>query len=130
MARILVAEDHDVIRELYETLLSGHELHFVESASDAASYMAARPDYDLVIMDLALRRSSGVVAALALRGLGYTGPIIAITGSIVKVDPLLLERAGFVETLIKPAAAKELVRVVQKYVGVTKGEGGDEHGIS
>jgi two-component system OmpR family response regulator len=114
LAHILIADDHDAIREVYANVLEGHALDFVETAGDAAGAMV-RGIYDLVIMDIALKRSSGVTAALALRGIGYTGPIIAVTGGVVETDPLLVERAGFAETLIKPVPPDEIRRIVVQY---------------
>jgi DNA-binding response OmpR family regulator len=124
MARILIVDDHKEIAELCaSTLREDYDLDMVETANKAAS-MAARLDYDVVLMDIALRRSSGVTAALALRGLGFTGPIIAITGGLVEVDEMLFERARFAMTLHKPFMPDVLRAAVrQQLIQMPKGDG-------
>lgn len=113
MARLLIVDDHKEIAEVYAAILGDdHELDFAASANEAAAQVA-RNQYDLVFMDIALRRSSGVTAALALRGLGYDGPIVAVTGGLVPSDDMLYGRARFAETLVKPvmpATLREMVR--------------------
>lgn len=116
MARLLIVDDHKEIAEVYNVLLGEeHHLDFAETANEAAGQVA-RHQYDLVFMDIALRRSSGVTAALALRGLGYEGPIVAVTGGLVPSDDLLYSRAGFVETLVKPVMPDTLREIVQRFI--------------
>lgn len=115
MTRLLIVDDHKEVAEMYALALEGYDLDFAETANEAAG-QAARHQYDLVIMDIALRRSSGVTAALALRGLGYEGPIIAITGGLVPSDDMLYGRAQFIETLHKPVMPSALIAVVQRFV--------------
>lgn len=116
MARILVVDDHEEVADVYAaTLEEDHELSFAASANDAAG-LAARHQFDLVIMDLALRRSSGVTAALALRGLGYEGPIVAVTGGLVPSDDVLFGRARFAETAVKPLLPDAMRALVAQFV--------------
>jgi CheY-like chemotaxis protein len=116
MARILIVDDHKEIADLYGAILEDdHELDFATTANEAAS-KAARHQYDLIIMDIALRRSSGVTAALAIRGLGYVGPIVAVTGGLVPSDEALYGRARFAETLTKPVMPEAVRSVVKRFV--------------
>lgn len=118
MARLLIVDDHKEIAEVYDaTLGEDHQLDFADTANEAAG-LAARHQFDLVFMDIALRRSSGVTAALALRGLGYEGPIIAVTGGLVPPDDVLYGRARFAETLTKPVMPSTLVEMVQRFAPV------------
>jgi DNA-binding response OmpR family regulator len=124
MARILIVDDHNEIAELCaSTLREDYDLDVVETANKAAS-MVARCAYDVVLMDIALRRSSGVTAALALRGLGFAGPIIAITGGLVEVDEMLFERSRFAMTLHKPFMPDVLRAAVrQQLIPMPRGDG-------
>lgn len=115
MARILVVDDHEGVAGVFGDIVTeaGHEVAFAATANEAAS-SAIRNRFDLVIMDMALRQSSGVTAALALRGLGYDGPIIGVTGGLVPSDERLLERARFAAMLRKPLMPVDLRAAIDR----------------
>lgn len=116
MARLLIVDDHKEVAEIYDAVFGEeHQLDFATTANEAAG-LAARHTYDLVFMDIALKRSSGVTAALALRGLGYDGPIVAVTGGLVPSDDVLYGRARFAETLTKPVLPSTLAETAQRFV--------------
>lgn len=115
MARVLIVEDHDEIAEMMAEVLEagGYQVAIVASANKAAEAFVLEP-FDLVIMDILLRRSSGVTAALALRGLGFTGPIIAAHAGLQPVPGELYRRAGFAAELQKPFTLQDLPAIVDR----------------
>lgn len=118
MALILIVEDNEPVAETFRAGLeaAGHRTVVVPSANDAA--VAALDEApDLVLMDLALRNSHGATASLALRGLGYRGPIILTTGGLMPVDPRIGDAVGFAAELRKPLTVEELVAAVEKHLG-------------
>lgn len=117
MLRALIVDDHEEIAEIFGGALleAGVEWDAAKTANEAAA-MAVRQSYDLVLMDMALRRSSGITAALALRGLGYQGPIFAVTAGLLPVDDILFKRVGFAETLTKPLQLEQLVEAARAHL--------------
>lgn len=109
MANILVIEDNDQVAQLIQDVLEecGHT-----SERSAAAYGAVlrmiHGSFDLVLMDLLLQGANGAVAGLALRGLGYKGPILVITGNLMPIDKEVYDRVGFADKLFKPFTTKNL----------------------
>lgn len=115
MAQILIVEDNEAVSETFEAALvdEGYSVTRVARANDAASAAAlAMPD--LVIMDLALQNSNGATASLALRGLGYKGPIILVTGGLIPLDPNVLDKISFAAELQKPVQLEELLATISR----------------
>ena len=100
--------------ELFAAALgtAGHDVdHSV--TSEGALHRARRHDYDLVLMDFALPGElDGAETAVKLRDQGFRGPILAVTGALLKPDPVAAARAGFATVLRKPILPTELVDAV------------------
>ena len=117
MARILIVEDNVPVAQVFGEALqgAGHDVSFSTSANEAiAAQIDAAPD--LVLMDMSLERSNGMTASLALRGAGYDGPILLVTGGLVPFDREMYERARISVELRKPIALEALVAEVEKYL--------------
>ena len=121
MARILVVDDEQVVRELLRAVLEkdGHE---VEEATDGqqALDMHGRRAYDVAIVDLILPRKNGLDTVLELRAQRPETRIIVMTGAL----PTLLsgnrkmdEMLGSVAKLTKPMRPADLVRTVREVLG-------------
>jgi CheY-like chemotaxis protein len=121
MANILIIEDNDDVAELFKALIE-EKGHYVERS--AAAYGAvlriAKTNFDLVLMDLLLQGANGAVASLALRGLGYVGPIIVITGGLMPLDEDICNRAGFAARLLKPVRPEELLNEINNQLEKAK----------
>ena len=115
MAHILIIEDNDDIAELWRGILgqAGHSSERAAAAYGAAIRMT-RGQFDLVLMDLLLQGANGAVTGLALRGLGYAGPIVIITGGLMPIEKDVYERVGFAGKLLKPVGPKELTDEVNR----------------
>ena len=111
MAVILVIEDDDQVATLITDIvaLSGHTTDRAAAAySGCLRMLQSGCSYDLVIMDLLLQGADGAIAALALRGLGYNGPILVVTGNLVPIDVGLYTAAKFAGRMLKPFGIEEL----------------------
>jgi CheY-like chemotaxis protein len=116
-------------------LIEGHRILIVEDSNDAREYIsrvlkeagarvASAPDGqvalqtvessqpELILMDMQMPVMNGDEATKALRRLGYTMPIVALTGKAISDDQETLKETGFTSYLPKPVAKGELLRVI------------------
>jgi signal transduction histidine kinase/CheY-like chemotaxis protein len=114
--RILVAEDHEVNRELFRLLLRslGHQPTLVENGQEACeAALATRPQ--LVFMDLQMPVMNGYQASQELRRRGVKVPIVAVTASALKGELERCRAAGMDGILTKPFNRETLDSVVRSY---------------
>jgi two-component system, HptB-dependent secretion and biofilm response regulator len=115
MARVLVVDDNEGIRELVSDVLSwaGHE---TATARDgvAALEVVQRWSPDVIVLDAMMPRMDGPQFARTYRGLpGPHAPIIALTAALDGPRRAAeMEAAGFVG---KPFNPDELLRLVDRY---------------
>jgi two-component system, sensor histidine kinase and response regulator len=114
---VLLAEDHEVNRELF-TLLLGRMGCSVVTARDGveAAEIGASRRFDLVLMDIFMPRMSGYEASRALRDKGYSGPIVAITASALKGERENCVEAGMNDILVKPFKREDLAELLSRYL--------------
>jgi DNA-binding response OmpR family regulator len=81
MAKILVIDDNDLVRASTRTILES-EGYVVDEAGDGdigiARAKSGTPD--LIITDIVMPNKEGIEMIRDLRGRGYDGPIIAMSG--------------------------------------------------
>ena len=116
--RILLVEDDAAIRELFSGVLKAAGMEVVEAADGVSAFDAVSDvSPDLVITDIAMPRMDGIELTRALRHKPSTErvPIIAVTG-----EPAVFARArgaGCTAIVSKPCAARDLVRLVEQFIG-------------
>jgi signal transduction histidine kinase/DNA-binding response OmpR family regulator len=126
-ARVLVAEDQDMIRELIEAMLSdaGHEVVLVRDGAEAIAALTGS-DFDVVLMDIQMPGLDGIAATRQIREMGdrIRGiPIIALTAYAMAEDRERCRAAGANAHLSKPIDRKELLRLIAKWSGKGRGPG-------
>lgn len=112
MARILIVDDEEMGRLLGRAALedAGHQLLFAPNG-DAALQAYQNNDIDLVITDLVMPNTNGLLLIERIRAEDDRALIIAVSG----VSPEQLERAerlGASLTMRKPYDAAELLSAV------------------
>ncbi len=111
-ARILLAEDNEINREVAVSLLHsvGFKVDVVVNGREAVS-KACTGDYDLVLMDVQMPEMDGLAATRLIRtkladSVGNTNiPILAMTANVFEEDRLACKDAGmnaFVGKPVKP----------------------------
>jgi len=121
VARILLIEDDDRIREMFSELLvrAGHDVVPMVDGRDAAK-LRAEVAAALVITDILMPERDGLEAICELRQNAPEVKIIAISGGS-KIGPALyLESAqalGADRTFAKPVDAAELLAAVSELLG-------------
>ena len=122
MIRVLLAEDHETVREGLRLLLDAQpDMRVVAAVGDGRAALAAVTDLapDVVVLDLSMPGMSGLAAARSLKTAGTRAAIVALTRHDENAYVHELVAAGAVGYVLKQSASTELVRAIR-----TAAEGG------
>jgi DNA-binding NarL/FixJ family response regulator len=114
--RILLVEDHEAVREGLKLLIDREaDLEVVDEASDGSQALTAKrlQHVDVVVIDVSMPRTSGVLATRRLKELR---PDLAIVGFTRHADKAFLEallRAGASGYVLKRSPQSELFRAIR-----------------
>lgn len=114
--RILVADDHSVVREGLRTFLGlDSELEIVGEATngDEAVQLARQLKPDVVLMDLKMPKLDGVTATGIIRGELPDTEVVALTSVLDDASVFGALKAGAIGYLLKDAEAEELRRAIK-----------------
>jgi NarL family two-component system response regulator LiaR len=114
--RILVADDHSVVRKGLRTFLSlDEELEIVGEASDGeqAVLLARQLRPDVVLMDIKMPKMDGIAATTAIRQELPDTEVIALTSVLEDASVVGAVRAGAMGYLLKDTEADELCRAIK-----------------
>jgi DNA-binding NarL/FixJ family response regulator len=115
VARLLVADDHPVVRDGIVGMVSSDPgIEVVGEASDGAEAvrLARALEPDVVLMDLRMPGTDGVTAIRELVRLGVPSRVVVLTTYDADADVLPAIEAGATGYLLKDAPRDELVRAV------------------
>lgn len=120
MARVLVADDHDAVRDGMAISLSrlGHEVVAVRGGAEAIAAYRKKPA-DVVVTDLRMAPVDGIEVVRRLRELDSESTVIVISAHGTIPTAVEAMRAGAVHYLTKPADANEVIAAFE-------GEGANE----
>ena len=112
MIKVLVADDHPMIREIVKEYLElfpeEFEVVAVASNGQQAVKLAAETDPDVMLMDVRMPIMDGIEATRILKAQARRGLVITYTSFLYgKLEELALQ-AGAVEHLLKPFDMEEL----------------------
>src|SRR4051812_6491889 len=115
MARILVVDDEQSIREFLELLLtrSGHVVELADSV-DAARALLTNRSFDLAISDLSIGKGSGMDVLKAARALSPPPEVIVITAYGTPASAVQAMRQGAYYYVSKPFDNEELMLLVER----------------
>jgi two-component system response regulator PilR (NtrC family) len=110
MARILIVDDEQSIREVLELLFmrAGHAVETAGTLGEARAALAARP-IDLVVSDFRIGQDSGLDVLKAARALSPPPEVILITAYGTPASAVEAMRQGAYDYISKPFDNDELV---------------------
>ncbi len=120
--RVLLADDHAVVRDGLATLLSAQpDMEVVATAANGLEAvdlaMAHKPD--VIVMDANMPLLSGVQAARRVLSQQPQAKIIALSMYSAADMDLAMRRAGACEYLTKETAPEQLVATIRKYAAAS-----------
>lgn len=116
MIRILLAEDHETVREGLRLLVNAQpDMKVVGEVGDgrAAVDAVARLQPDVVVLDLSMPAMGGLSAARAMKSAGTSAAIIALTRHDDDAYVHELMAAGASGYVLKQSASAELLRAIR-----------------
>ena len=118
--RVLIVEDNDDNRHIYETILRHHG-YVVLSAADGQDglELAMREVPDLILLDISLPRLSGWEIASRLLANESTRSIVlvALTAHAYCEDRERARELGFQSYMAKPVEPRRVVEEVARFIG-------------
>ena len=117
MAKILIAEDDQDIRELVVLTLQFNGFEVVSAVDGAQAVEKAQTDeFDLILMDVRMPRMTGYEACRHLRGMEATKsvPIIFLSAKGQESEIQQGLEAGATEYILKPFAPDVLARKINE----------------
>jgi two-component system, sensor histidine kinase and response regulator len=121
--RILVAEDHEVNQQLFDTILRkmGYQVELANNGAEAVR-AARNANYDLIFMDVQMPEMNGYEASQQIRKAGLTTPIIAVTANAVSGEMEKCYKAGMNAFLTKPFKRQDLVPLLREWLAMPRKE--------
>ncbi|MCB0588811.1 MAG: response regulator, partial [Phaeodactylibacter sp.] len=114
--KILLVEDHDLHRLATKRMLTGWsgmaEVDVAQNGREACE-MAARADYDIILMDLQMPILDGIEATIKIRNKTRT-PIIALTANESKQEQERCFMVGINDYIVKPIRPENLFSAIMK----------------
>jgi CheY-like chemotaxis protein len=113
--RILVCDDHDLIRAMLARLLcdEGHDVTEAGGVAEALDALAGTP-HDAIVLDLHLGGESGLAVVDGLRA---PIPVILVSGDFADASPEEAARFGVAAVLPKPFEPEQLLDVLARVTG-------------
>jgi CheY-like chemotaxis protein len=115
-ARVLLVEDNPINAMLARALLTREGCSIDHATGGEEALAAAKVGaYDLILMDMRMPGMSGEQAAAALRGMGVTAPIVALTANAFDDDRRRCLAAGMNDFLVKPLSPDALRAMLTRW---------------
>jgi DNA-binding NarL/FixJ family response regulator len=114
VVRVLLADDHQVVREGFRALLDRGGFDIIAEADDGeqASHLALTVRPDVSILDLSMPRRTGVECARDILAADPKAAVVLLTVHADEHQVIAALRAGVRGYVIKTQAAAELVRAI------------------
>ncbi len=117
MIRILVADDHTVVREGIKQILSGQD--DMDVAGEAANGQEVlskikKETYDLILLDISMPGRNGLEILKEIKAMEPRLPVLILSMHPEEQYAVRMLRAGAAGYLTKASAPQELIRAIQK----------------
>ena len=117
MIRILVADDHSVVREGIKQILAGQEGLVVEDEAGSGQEVLSRlaeKTYDLILLDISMPGRSGLEILEEIKVMQPKLPVLILSMHPEEQYAVRMLRAGASGYLTKASAPQELISAIQK----------------
>lgn len=114
--RVLIVDDHEIVREGLETLLSEETgVSVVGQATNGVEAFALAADLqpDVILMDVMMPELDGIEATRRIRGAGLTAQILVLTSFADDHKVREAIEAGAIGYLLKDVLKADLLRAIQ-----------------
>ena len=117
MIRILVADDHSVVREGIKQILAGQEGMTVEDEAGSGQEVLCKmtqKEYDLILLDISMPGRSGLEVLEEIKAIQPKLPVLILSMHPEEQYAVRTLRAGAAGYLTKASAPQELIYAIQK----------------
>ncbi len=119
MAKILVADDNDQIREALRVTLESEGYDIVE-ANDGieALDVSSEQTPDVILLDISMPRMNGIEALKRLKAFSVTQniPVVMVTALADRDTVATAVKLGLRDYIVKPWAIDELLKIVENAI--------------
>lgn len=116
MIRILIADDHEIVRAGLRQFIAIEEDMEVSGEAESGTQaidMARAGDFDVVLLDISMPDKNGVDTLKSLKHLRPNLPVLMLSGYAEEQYAINLIRAGASGYLTKESAGDELVKAIR-----------------
>ena len=115
MYRVLIVDDHSLIRSAMAMMLSGQSFKVVGEAKDGVEAVQMARDYaaDLIILDISMPRLDGLEVISRIRASGVTSRILVLTSLPALFYSQRCMKAGADGFVTKSQDLNELLRAIK-----------------
>jgi len=116
--KVLIVDDAETNIYITEGLMLSYDLQIdtANSGFEAIEKITRKNSYDIIFMDHMMPEMDGVETTIRLRKLGYSGIIVALTGSALEGNAEIFKDNVFDDFISKPINLKSLDNVLNKYI--------------
>jgi len=115
---VLVVDDLEINLYVAEAALKpyGLDIELVDSGFAAIENVINGKTYDIIFMDHMMPEMDGVATTEALRDMGYTGTIVALTANALVGNDGMFSERGFDGYISKPIDIHDLDTLLRKFI--------------
>lgn len=117
MERVLIADDHPLVRDGLRTVISvafdGTELFEASSVAEAVGIIEREGDFDLVLLDLNMPDANGFSGLATLRDRFPSIPVVVVSGAVeggLVGEAVACGAAGFIPKSLKRSTIVDAIR--------------------
>jgi signal transduction histidine kinase/DNA-binding response OmpR family regulator len=116
--KVLIVDDVETNLYVAEGLMApyGMKIETADSGYKVLELLEQGKQYDVIFMDHMMPGMDGIETTKRIRGMGYTGTIVALTANAISGNEELFKKNGFNDFISKPIDLYQLDQILHKYV--------------